>query len=63
MSGGGCTPCDHAHPDNPIKMPINVTDPAVVALVGEMEPPIETRKGYNSATQQLEEVGTPPTRN
>ena len=58
LSGGGCTPCDHAHPDNPVKMPIKLTDPAVVTLVGEMDPPIEERNGYNEQAQQLEAVGT-----
>lgn len=60
LSGGGCTPCDHAHPDNPVKMPIKATNPAIVSLLGEMEPPIEQRPGYNADTRQLEAEGDPP---
>ena len=56
-ASGGCTPCDHVHPDYPVKMPISATDNAIVALVGEMEPPLEARPGYNAQTQQLEAVG------
>lgn len=57
LSGGGCTPCDHAHPDNPIKMPINVANPAILPLLGELDPPIDQRPGYNQELQRLEEFG------
>lgn len=60
LSGGGCTPCDHYHPDNPVKMPVKLSNPSVITLLGELDPPFDERPGYNTELQQLEEFGKKP---
>lgn len=43
----GCTPCDHFHPDNPVKLPLDPTNPNYIHLLAHMEPRVNDRPGWD----------------
>lgn len=43
----GCTPCDHFHPDNRVKLPLDPANPNYVHLLAHMEPKVNERPGWD----------------